>query len=114
MFSALPVLLTLSLVSLVTAVSGAAYVLAVRHSIRHVIRAALVGGPLIFATCGVVALAGSFTTTGFSQDGGWRTGVRIFALACFVMVYLLARAAISRRKQVARAIAIGEVNRIQT
>lgn len=110
----MPVLLTLSLISLAAAISGAGYVLAVRHSIRHVIHAALVGGPLIFAVCGVVALAGSFSSTGFAQSasdaGGWRLGVRLFALVCFGVAWMLARVALRRRKQVARAVAIGEVS----
>lgn len=109
-FAAMPILLVLSLVSLLAGVSSAAYLLAVRHSMRHFVHAALLGGPLVFVGCGVVAFAGSFGSSGVAGDSGWKAGVRWFAVGCFALAFALGRSAISRRKQVARAIAIGEVS----
>lgn len=109
-FSALPILLILSFISLLAGFTSATYILAVRHSMRHFIHAALLGGPLLFIGCGVVAFAGSFGGSGVAGDSGWKAGMRWFAVGCFALAYVLGRAAISRRKQVARAIAIGEVS----
>lgn len=109
-FSTIPILLTLSLISLVAGASIASYIVAVRHGMRHFINAVLVGGPLVFVVCGVVAFAGSLGGSGAAGDSGWKSGMRWFAFACFVISFVLARAAISRRKQVARACAIGEVS----
>lgn len=81
---------------------------------RHFIHAALLGGPLIFVGCGVLAFAGSFRVGGVAGDGGWKTGVRVFAGGCFALAFVLARQAVKRRKQVARAIAIGEVSFLLT
>ncbi len=75
---------------------------------RHVVWAALVGGPAAFASCGVIAFTGSFA----GQNGGWKAGVRWFAVACAVLSFVVGRAAVRRRKQVARAIAVGEVSRL--
>ncbi|ORY57398.1 plasma-membrane choline transporter-domain-containing protein [Leucosporidium creatinivorum] len=108
-FSTIPILAILSFISLLAGFSSFSYILAVRHSMRHFIHAALLGGPLVFVGCGVVAFAGSFAGSGVAGDGGWKTGVRVFAAGCFLLAYVLARQAVKRRKQVARAIAIGEL-----
>ncbi|SCZ96051.1 BZ3500_MvSof-1268-A1-R1_Chr8-1g09971 [Microbotryum saponariae] len=108
-FNTIPVLLTLSFVSLLAGVSSATYILAVRHGMRHFINAALIAGPLLFIGAGVLSFGGSFGGIGAAGDKGWKTGMRWFAVACFVWAYVLGRAAVSRRKQVARAIALGEL-----
>ena len=105
-FSSLPILFSLSLLSFVAGTSLCAYLLLVRHAMRHVVWAALVGGPAAFAACGVIAFAGSFA----GQSGGWKAGVRWFAVLCVVLSFVVGRAAVRRRKQVARAIAVGEVS----
>ncbi|SCV67256.1 BQ2448_5902 [Microbotryum intermedium] len=108
-FNTIPVLLMLSFVSLLAGVSSATYILAVRHGMRHFINAALIAGPLLFIGAGVLSFGSSFGGTGAAGDRGWKAGMRWFALVCFVWAYVLGRAAISRRKQVARAIALGEL-----
>ena len=43
------------------------------------------------------------------DDAGWKTGVRIFALCCFVAAFLLTRAVVARRMKVDKTIQVLEV-----
>ncbi|KPV72790.1 uncharacterized protein RHOBADRAFT_55473 [Rhodotorula graminis WP1] len=105
----LPTLSLLALVSLVAGVASLAYLLAMRRALATLLTLAVFGGPVLFVATGIVAFAGSFATRGVASDGGWTTGVRWFAVACFVLAFVLGRTALSRRKELNRAISVGEL-----
>jgi len=109
LLATLPTLSLLALVSLVAGVASLAYLLAMRRALATLLTLAVFGGPVVFVAAGIVAFAGSFATRGVASDGGWTTGVRWFAVACFVLAFVLGRTALSRRKELNRAISVGEV-----
>ncbi|GAA5849278.1 hypothetical protein JCM9279_006434 [Rhodotorula babjevae] len=109
LLATLPTLSLLALVSLVAGVASLAYLLAMRRALATLLTLAVFGGPVLFVATGIVAFAGSFATQGVASDGGWTTGVRWFAVACFVLAFVLGRTALSRRKELNRAISVGEL-----
>lgn len=111
LFSTIPTLSLLSLISVIAGASSLFYILAIQHSLATLLTLSVFGGPLLFAGTGVVAFAGSFSSGGVAQDGGWKAGVRWLAVLCFVAAFILGRTALSKRKQLQRAISVGEVRR---
>ncbi|GAA6016728.1 hypothetical protein JCM10207_000161 [Rhodosporidiobolus poonsookiae] len=109
LFSTLP---TLSLLSLISVVAGAAtlgYMLTIQHALATLLTLSVFGGPLLFAGTGIVAFAGSFASAGVASDAGWRVGVRWLAVGCFVAAFVLGKAALVRRRELGRAISVGEL-----
>ncbi|GAA5919214.1 hypothetical protein JCM6882_002779 [Rhodosporidiobolus microsporus] len=103
---------TLSIFALVSAIAGAAtlaYILTIQHSLPTLMTLSIFGGPLLFVGVGVVAFAGSFAMQGVASDGGWKSGLRCFATVCFAAAFVLGRTAMSRRKELNRAISVGEL-----
>ncbi|KAL8292809.1 hypothetical protein RQP46_000503 [Phenoliferia psychrophenolica] len=109
LFPTLPILSLTALLSLLAGISALSYILSIRDAVRHLVAAALVGGPVVLVAVGLVCWAGSFGTEGAEQDGGWKLGVRVFGIACFVAAFVLARVGLARRKSVARTIKVLEL-----
>ncbi|BGP20959.1 hypothetical protein JCM10213_007124 [Rhodosporidiobolus nylandii] len=109
LLSTLPTLSLLSLISVVAGAATLAYMLTIQHSLATLMTLSVFGGPLLFAGTGVVAFAGSFSRAGVASDAGWKTGVRWFAVLCFVVAFVLGRTALLKRKQLNRAIMVGEL-----
>ncbi|GAA5913709.1 hypothetical protein JCM8208_003862 [Rhodotorula glutinis] len=109
LLATLPTLSLLALVSLLAGVASLAYLFAMRRALATLLTLAVFGGPVLFVATGIVAFAGSFATRGVASDRGWTTGVRWFAVACFVLAFVLGRTALSRRKELNRAISVGEL-----
>lgn len=107
--STLPTLSLLALISVVAGVATLAYILTIQRSLATLMTLSIFGGPLLFCATGIVAFAGSFSRSGVASDAGWTTGVRWFAVLCFVLAFFLGRTALSRRKELNRAISVGEV-----
>ncbi|GAA6030565.1 hypothetical protein JCM8097_006211 [Rhodosporidiobolus ruineniae] len=108
--STLPALSLLSLISVFAGLASVAYLLFLRRALSTLLAASLFLGPLVFAASGVVAFVGSFAVTdGVRSDKGWRNGVRWFAGICFVAAFGLGRMALGKRKQLNRAVMVGEL-----
>ncbi|GAA6003949.1 choline transporter-like family protein [Rhodotorula paludigena] len=107
--STLPTLSLLALISVVAGVATLAYILTIQRSLATLMTLSIFGGPLLFCATGIVAFAGSFSRSGVASDAGWTTGVRWFAVLCFVLAFFLGRTALSRRKELNRAISVGEL-----
>ncbi|GAA5852117.1 hypothetical protein JCM8547_000162 [Rhodosporidiobolus lusitaniae] len=107
--STLPTLSLLSLISVIAGLATLAYILTIQHALATLMTLSVFGGPLLFAGTGVVAFAGSFSTSGVANDAGWKAGVRWFAVLCFVVACVLGRTALAKRKQLQRAISVGDL-----
>ena len=110
LLSATPLFATFSLVSLFTSSLALLLLLMLRTALRPLLTLSIFVGPFLFACIGVTALSGSFGVEGVEQDQGWRTGMRVFAVVCIALSVILGRASIKRRKELNRAILIGEVS----
>ena len=110
LLSATPLFATFSLVSLFTSSLALLLLLMLRTALRPLLTLSIFVGPFLFACIGVTALSGSFGVKGVEQDQGWRTGMRVFAVICIALSVVLGRASIKRRKELNRAILIGEVS----
>lgn len=109
--TALPSLSLLTLVSLFAGLATLAYLLLLSHSLRTLLTLSILGAPFVFSATGIIAFAGSFGTSGVEADRGWRVGMRLFSVACFVLAFLVGGEAVKRRKEMDRAINVGEVRR---
>lgn len=109
--SALPTLSLLGAISAIAGIASLAYVLTIPYALPLLLRFAIYGGPaLLFVVTGIVAFAGSYGLGGgVASDRGWKVGVRWLAGGCFVMGFGLFRSAVARRKELNRAISVGQV-----
>ena len=109
--SALPTLSLLGAISAIAGIASLAYVLTIPYALPLLLRFAIYGGPaLLFVVTGIVAFAGSYGLGGgVASDRGWKVGVRWLAAGCFVMGFGLFRSAVARRKELNRAISVGQV-----
>ncbi|GAA6007714.1 hypothetical protein JCM11491_003937 [Sporobolomyces phaffii] len=109
LLSATPLFLLLSLLSLFTSTLALSLLLVLRRTLRPLLTLSIFIGPFLFSLIGVIAFLASFGQRGVERDAGWKTGVRLFALGCVVTSWLLGRASINRRKELNRAILVGEL-----
>ncbi|GAA6053988.1 hypothetical protein JCM3770_002406 [Rhodotorula araucariae] len=109
LLATLPTLSLLALISVVAGVASLAYILTIHHALAMLMTLAVFGGPLLFVATGILAFAGSFSAEGVASDRGWKIGVRWFAVGCFLLAFVLGRTALSRRKELNRAISVGEL-----
>ncbi|GAA5872411.1 hypothetical protein JCM3774_004513 [Rhodotorula dairenensis] len=107
--SALPTLSLLGAVSAIAGIASLAYLLTIQHALGTLLRFAIYGGPALFVVTGVVAFAGSWLGEGVATDRGWKIGVRWLAVACFALSLVLFRSAVARRKELNRAISVGQL-----
>ncbi|GEM11914.1 choline transporter-like family protein [Rhodotorula toruloides] len=106
--TALPSLSLLTLISLFAGLSTLAYLLVLSHSLRTLLTLSILGAPFVFSATGIIAFAGSFGTSGVEADRGWKTGMRVFSVACFALAFAVGGEAVKRRKEMDRAINVGE------
>lgn len=109
LFSTTPLLLSLSLVSLFTSSVALSLLLLLRHALRPLLTLSIFIGPFLFALTGLIAFSASFGDSGVEGDRGWKLGMRVMALTCVLMSLVLGRASIKRRKELNRAVLVGEV-----
>ncbi|BGP36036.1 hypothetical protein JCM10296v2_007888 [Rhodotorula toruloides] len=107
--TALPSLSLLTLISLFAGLATLAYLLLLSHSLRTLLTLSVLGAPFVFSATGIIAFAGSFGTSGVEADRGWKVGMRVFSVACFVLAFLVGGEAVKRRKEMDRAINVGEL-----
>ncbi|TKA50643.1 hypothetical protein B0A53_06371 [Rhodotorula sp. CCFEE 5036] len=109
--SALPTLSLLGAISAIAGIASLAYLLTIPYALPLLLRFAIYGGPaLLFVVTGIVAFAGSYGLGGgVASDRGWKVGVRWLAAGCFVMGFGLFRSAVARRKELNRAISVGQL-----
>jgi hypothetical protein len=112
--SALPTLSLLGAISAIAGIASLAYLLTIPYALPLLLRFAIYGGPaLLFVVTGIVAFAGSYGLGGgVASDRGWKVGVRWLAAGCFVMGFGLFRSAVARRKELNRAISVGQVRTV--
>ncbi|GAA5879457.1 hypothetical protein JCM16303_003209 [Sporobolomyces ruberrimus] len=109
LISTTPLFLTLSLLSLFTSSLALSLLLILRRTLRPLLTLSIFVGPFLFSLIGVIAFFGSFGQRGVERDKGWKVGMRVFALGCVAMSWLLGRASIKRRTELNRAILVGEL-----
>ncbi|GAA5939613.1 uncharacterized protein JCM15063_005233 [Sporobolomyces koalae] len=109
LISTTPVFVMLSLLSLFTSFLALVLLLVLRRALRPLLTLAIFVGPFLFCLVGVIAFFGSFGERGVARDAGWRTGMRLFALGCIVMSWVLGRVGIRRRAELNRAVLVGEL-----
>ncbi|BGP44098.1 hypothetical protein JCM10450v2_008315 [Rhodotorula kratochvilovae] len=109
LLATLPTFSLLALISVVAGVASLGYILTIHRALATLMTLAVFGGPLLFVATGFIAFAGSFSVAGVASDRGWKIGVRWFALGCFLLAFVLGRTALSRRKELNRAISVGEL-----
>lgn len=107
--SAVPNLLALALVSSLAGIASLAYLATIQHLLPALLSLAVIAGPALFVSVGVVAIGGTFSVEGVASDAGWRVGVRVFAVGLFVAAVVLGRSAAVRQKELNRAISVGQV-----
>lgn len=107
--SAVPNLLALALVSSLAGIASLAYLATIQHLLPALLSLAVIAGPALFVSIGVVAIGGTFSVEGVASDAGWRVGVRVFAVGLFVAAVVLGRSAAVRQKELNRAISVGQV-----
>ncbi|GAA5992592.1 hypothetical protein JCM10908_002679 [Rhodotorula pacifica] len=107
--SALPTLSLLSAISALAGIASLSYLLTIQHALAALLRLAIYGGPALFVVTGITAFAGSWMGEGVARDRGWKVGVRWLAVGCFVLALGLFRSAVARRKELNRAISVGQL-----